>query len=100
MLMVSPKLVGNDWGSLLIFTCSKSCPESTEECLVVQYETDAIQDTEVSALKKRNKNKKRKEKSLQKKKEGQSKGKEEELKEEGKGEEGEEPEKEEEGDWD
>ena len=67
MLSVSPRLVGLDWGTLLIFTCSKSCPGSTEECLVVQYETDAIQDSEVSALKKRHKNKKRKEKSKSKK---------------------------------
>jgi hypothetical protein len=33
-----------DWGSLLVYTCVASCDESTEECVVVQYETDAIGD--------------------------------------------------------
>lgn len=59
--------MGLDWGSLIVFTCSKSCQESIEECVVVQYEADAVKDSEVSALKKKQKNRKRKDKSKQKK---------------------------------
>ena len=69
MLLVSPKLIDLDWGGLFVFTCSNSCAQSSEECLVVQYEADAVKDNELKALKKRNKNKKRKAKSNQKKKE-------------------------------
>jgi hypothetical protein len=50
-----------DWGGLFVFACSNSCAESAEECVVVQYEVDAIKDEEVHALRKRQKNKKRKE---------------------------------------
>lgn len=59
----------------------------------MQYETDAVQDSELTALKKRSKNKKRKEKSKQKKDIHKSKEKErkEVVEEVG---------KEEEGDWD
>lgn len=44
----------------MVFTCSNSCVNSTEECVVVQYEVDAVKDEEVNALRKRQKNKKRK----------------------------------------
>ncbi len=71
MLLLSPRLVSQDWGALLIFTCSNSCKESIEECVIVQYEADAIQDSEESVLKKRQKNKKRRK---NKKKEGEKEG--------------------------
>lgn len=44
----------------MVFTCSNSCVNSMEECVVVQYEVDAVKDEEVNALRKRQKNKKRK----------------------------------------
>lgn len=78
MLLLSPRLVSQDWGALLIFTCSKSCKESLEECVIVQYEADAIQDSEVSVLKKRQKNKKRR-KNKKKEGEKESEGEEEEC---------------------
>jgi hypothetical protein len=31
-----------DWGSILVYTCVASCDQGTEECIVVQYETEAI----------------------------------------------------------
>jgi hypothetical protein len=62
ILSMAPKLLNMDWGSLLVYTCAESCLASLEECVVVQYEADAIRDTEVAALRKRQKNKKRKEK--------------------------------------
>lgn len=40
-----PKLLNMDWGSLLVYTCTESCLASLEECVVVQYEADAILDT-------------------------------------------------------
>jgi hypothetical protein len=60
------RLLFMDWGSLLIYTCVASCNESTEECIVAQYETDAINDEEVKKLKQLNKNKKKKERKKSK----------------------------------
>lgn len=62
----------------MVFTCGNSCRESEEECVVVQYEVDAVKDEEVQALRKRQKNKKRKEqkeKSREQKEKSKSKGK-------------------------
>jgi hypothetical protein len=70
LLSLNQKLLRLDWGSLFVFTCSNSCPESCEECVVVQYEVDAVKDEEVSALRKRQKNKKRKEQKAKSKSKG------------------------------
>ena len=93
MLLLSPKLVNMDWGSLFVFTCSNSCPKSLEQCVVIQYETDAIKEQEIGALKKRQKNRKRKEKNREKKEKSLQKEKVE-IEEEGEGR------LDEEGDWD
>jgi hypothetical protein len=55
------RLLLMDFGSLLVFTCVGSCDGSTEECIVAQYEIDAITDEEIKKLEKQNKNKKKKE---------------------------------------
>lgn len=35
-------LLGMDWGSIFVYTCSASCAKSSEEEVVVQYEIDAV----------------------------------------------------------
>lgn len=45
LLLLNQKLLRLDWGSLMVFTCSNSCQQSDEECVVVQYEIDAIKDS-------------------------------------------------------
>jgi len=54
------KLLLMDWGSIMIYTCVASCSQSNEECVVVQYEIDAINDEDIKKLKKVKKNRKKK----------------------------------------
>jgi hypothetical protein len=42
ILNINSKLIRLDWGSFMVFTCSSSCLDSIDECVVVQYELDAI----------------------------------------------------------
>lgn len=49
-----------DWGSIMVYTCLSSCSESEEECVVVQYEIDAIGYEDIKKLNKHKKNKKKK----------------------------------------
>jgi hypothetical protein len=58
-----------DWGSIMIYTCVASCHLSQEECVVVQYEIDAIADEDIKKLKKTKKNRKKKEGKKSKSKE-------------------------------
>lgn len=60
-----------DWGSIMVYTCGGSCKESGEECVVVQYETDAIRDEDVRKLKKRNKNRRKKDRKGKSKDKGE-----------------------------
>lgn len=46
----------------MVFTCQNSCLESGEECVIVQYEKDTIQNKDINLLKKKKKNKNRKKK--------------------------------------
>ena len=54
------KLLQMDWGSIMVYTCLSSCLESEEECVVVQYEIDAIGYEDIKKLNKHKKNKKKK----------------------------------------
>ena len=73
------KLLLLDWGSMMIYTCVGSCKEGSEECVVAQYELEAIKEEEIRKLKKKKKNKKKKEnKSRSKGKKKEECGKEEE----------------------
>lgn len=42
VLLFHKSLAILDWGSIFVYACAASCQESEEECVVLQYEFDAI----------------------------------------------------------